>query len=58
MIDFGGLLNKGINIPGFPSHKSVAFNMGKDSVDQQRKFIGMNQGPASIEEVVDLYNLK
>jgi hypothetical protein len=30
--------------------------MGKDSVDQKGKFIGMDQGPASMEEVVHLYN--
>ena len=33
MIDFGSLSDKGIDISGFPSHKSVTFNMGKDSVD-------------------------
>ena len=32
--------------------------MGKDSVDQKRKFIGMDQGPASMEEVVHLYNFE
>jgi len=58
MIDFGSLSDKGIDISGFPSHESVAFNMGKDSVDQKRKFIGMDQGPASMEEVVHLYNFE
>nr|WPV76403.1 hypothetical protein [Naviculales sp.] len=48
MIDFGSLSDKGIDISGFPSHESVAFNMGKDSVDQKGKFIGMDQGPASM----------
>ena len=32
--------------------------MGKDSVDQKGKFIGMNQGPASMEEVLHLYNFE
>ena len=32
--------------------------MGKDSVDQKRRFIGMDQGPASMEEVVHLYNFE
>ena len=49
---------KGIDISGFPSHESVAFNMGKDSVDQKGKFIGMDQGPASMGEVVHLYNFE
>ena len=58
MIDFGSLSDKGIAISGFPSHESVAFNMGKDSVDQKGKFIDMDQGPTSIEEVVHLYNFE
>ena len=58
MIDFGGLLSKGINVFSFLSHESVAFNMGKDSVDQKGKFIDMDQDPTSIEEVVHLYNFE
>lgn len=58
MIDFGSLSDKGIDISGFPSHESVAFNMGKDSVDQKGKFIDMDQGPISIEAVVHLYNFE
>ena len=58
MIDFGSLSDKGIDISGFPSHESVTFNMGKDSVDQKGKFIDMDQGPTSIEEVVHLYNFE
>lgn len=58
MIDFGSLSDKGIDISGFPSHESIAFNMGKDSVDQKRKFIGMDQGPTSMEQVVHLYNFE
>ena len=62
MIDFGSLSDKGIDISGFPSHEtsheSVAFNMGKDSVDQKGKFIGTDQGPASMGEVVHLYNFE
>ena len=54
MIDFGSLSDKGMNISDFPSHESVGFNMGKNSVDQ--KFIDMDQDPASMEEVVHLYN--
>jgi hypothetical protein len=58
MIDFGSLSDKGIDISGFPSHESVAFNMGKDSVNQKEKFIGMDQGPASMAKVVHLYNFE
>ena len=58
MIDFGSLSDKGIDVSGFPSHESVAFKMGKDSIDQKREFIGMDQGPASMEEVVHLYNFE
>lgn len=36
LIDFGNLSDKGIDISGFPSHESVAFKMGKDSVNQKR----------------------
>ena len=42
MIDFGSLSDKGIDISDFPSHESVAFNMGKDSVEQKGKFIGID----------------
>jgi hypothetical protein len=58
MIDFKSLSDKGIDISGYPSHESVAFNMGKDSVEQKGKFIGMDQGPASMAEVVHLYNFE
>ena len=58
MIDFGSLSDKGIDVSGFPSHESVAFKMGKDSIDQKREFIGMDQGPASMGEVVHLYNFE
>ena len=39
MIDFGSLSDKGIDISGFPSHESVAFNMVKNSIDQKGKFL-------------------
>jgi hypothetical protein len=58
MIDFGSLLDKGVDISGFPSHESVAFNMGKDSVEQKKRFVGFDQGPTSISDVVHLYNFK
>ena len=38
MIDFQALADtKGINVKHFPSHESVAFNMGKDSVKHKKK---------------------
>ena len=58
MIDFGSLSDKGIDISDYPSHESVTFNMGKDSVKQKGTFIDMDQGPVSIEEVVHLYNFE
>lgn len=57
MIDFGKLAEeKGIDISYFPDHKSVAFNMGRDSVDQKQRFIGLEQGPKSSDEVLHVYN--
>jgi len=58
MIDFGSLSDKGVDISGFPSHESVAFNMGKDSVEQKGRFVGVDQGPTSRSDVVHLYNFK
>ena len=58
MIDFGTLSNKGIDITNFPTHETVAFNMGKNSVAQKRRFIGMNKGPVCMEEVIHLYNFE
>ena len=58
MIDFASLADKGIDTSGFPTHESVAFNMGKDSVDQKERFIGLNKGPKSRDDVLHLYNFK
>ena len=58
MIDFGSLADKGIDISNFPSHETVAFNMGKDSVDQKQRFVGYEQGPTSKSEVLHLYNFE
>ena len=52
MIDFASLADKGIDTSSFPNHESVAFNMGKNSVDQKEQFIGLNKGPKSREDVV------
>ena len=58
MIDFQTLLDKGTDIRNFPNHQTVAYNMGKKSVSQKKWFIGIDQGPASIEEVIHLYNFE
>lgn len=58
MIDFGSLSDKEIDIASYPSHESVAFNMGKNSVKQKGRFIGMDQGPTSMGEVVHFYNFE
>ena len=58
MIDFGSLSDRGIDTSGFPSHESVAFNMGKDSVEQKERFVGLDKGPSSMTEVVHLYNFQ
>lgn len=58
MIDFGSLSDKGIDISGFPTHESVAFNMGKDSVAQKGRFIGVDPGITSESDVLHLYNFK
>jgi hypothetical protein len=58
MIDFGSLSDRGIDTSGFPSHESVAFNMGKDSVDQKGRFVDLDNGPSSMTEIVHLYNFQ
>lgn len=58
MIDFASLADKGIDTSGFPTHESVAFNMGKDSVDQKGRFIGLDKGPKSRDAILHLYNFK
>jgi len=58
MIDFGSLSDIGIDTSGFPSHESVAFNMGKDSVDQKGRFVGLDKGPKSRSDVLHLYNFQ
>lgn len=58
MIDFASLAAKGIDTSGFPTHESVAFNMGKESVYQKERFIGLDKGPKSRDDVLHLYNFK
>ena len=58
MINFGSLTNQKIDISTFPSHKNVAFKMGKDSVAQKMRFIGMDKGLTSMKDVLHLYNFE
>jgi hypothetical protein len=58
MIDFGSLPDIGIDTSSFPSHESVAFNMGKDSVAQKERFVGLDKGPKSRSDVLHLYNFQ
>lgn len=58
MIDFASLADKGIDISRYPSHESVAFNMGLSSIEQKVNFLCLDKGPVSMEEVVHLYNFE
>lgn len=58
MIDFGSLADQGINVANFPTHEEVAFKMGKDSVGQKERFLGLEKGPQSLDDVLHLYNFK
>ena len=58
IINLRGLSDKGIDISSFPSHESVALNIGKDSIDQKERFIGMNQYLTSMYEALHLYNFE
>lgn len=57
-IDFESLEDKDINISGFPSPENVAYNMGIDSVSQEERFVGVDQGPKFKEDVLHLFNFK
>ena len=57
MIDFNQLaIDKNTDVSYFPTHESVAFNMGKDSFDQKSRFVGLTNGPNSPDEVYHVYN--
>jgi len=56
MIYFQSLVDQGINISGFPSHETVAYNMGKKIPEQKERFIGRPQGPKSASEVLHVVN--
>ena len=68
MIDFNRLAEeKGIEVGHFPSHETVAFKMGKDSVEQKGKHIPKHREgtpicipgfPCSESDVIHLFNLK
>ena len=56
MIDFQSLADRGKDISKFPSHQTVAYNMGKDIPSQKERFVGIPQGPESANEVLHLVN--
>jgi len=58
MIHLRGLSDKGVDISSSSSQESVALNIGKDSIDQKERFIGMNQDLTSMYEALRLYNFK
>ena len=58
MIDFQSLADEGREISYFPDHKSVAFTMGKKSVQQKNRFIGVEQGPKSPADVLHVFNFE
>ena len=58
MINLKSLSDKGIDISGFPSHESVTLNIGKDSINQKERFIGMDQSLTSMKEALHLCNFE
>ena len=57
MIDFNQLaIDKNTDVSYFPTHESVAFNMGKSSIAQKERFLGFENGPNSTSEVFHVYN--
>jgi hypothetical protein len=52
MIDFQSLADQGKDISKFPSHQTVAYNMGQDIPSQKERFVG----PESANEVLHLVN--
>jgi hypothetical protein len=65
MIDFKSITlkarAKGRGIDGFPSHRQVAYDMGKDIVAQKERHLNFIDGPKSAKDVlhvVDFCNIK
>lgn len=57
MEDFTVLAEKkSINVSNFPDHQTVAYNMGKKSMLQKKKFIGLENGPKSPNDTIHLVN--
>jgi len=57
MIDFNQLaIGKNADVSNFPTHESVAFNMGKSSIAQKERFLSFENGPNSTLEVFHVYN--
>lgn len=56
MVDFKNLAKKRKDISHFPSHKTVAYNMGRDIPDPKERFVGLPKGPESLDNVLHLVN--
>lgn len=54
MIDFRSLTDQGKDISSFPSHETVAYRIGRGIPGQKERFIGLPQGPESVDEVLHL----
>lgn len=67
MVDFNrSAEKKGIEVGYFPSHETVAFNIGKDSIEQKGKYIPKDREgtpicipgfSCSVSDVIHLFNL-
>lgn len=56
MIDFQSLADEGKDISGYPTHATVAYNMGQGIPKQKKHYIGIMQGPKAATEVLHLVN--
>ena len=54
----GVLAKDGIDISRIPDDETIAFRMGKNSVNQKRRFFNKNEVPTCMEDVVHVYNFE
>jgi len=57
LIDFQSLVDKNIDIEGFPSHEKLAYSMGRTIPRQKTRFLNLPQGPKSPDDVLHLVNV-
>lgn len=58
IIDFQTLKNQGRDISRYPTHEQVAYNIGKSIPIQKKRYIGVETGPTSMDQIVHLVNLE